>query len=239
MDWTRLQKFFTFSKNYSILGLLLLASISFFYFQLYDYLTINTIKSYQTAAQAWTTSHYFMAVSLYILIYVVLIACAIPCATFFSLVGGYLFGSIAIVYAVFSTTFGGMILFLTIRTSIGNHISSKSTGWIKKVEQGFKKNAFNYILTLRLMPVFPCWVSNIAAGMLSVPLSTFLCATVLGILPATVIYVLAGQGLDKILENNSAPILDIILSPSVIIPLIGLAILSLIPVIYKNVKNPD
>src|SRR5690606_20617573 len=123
----------TFIRNYSILGLLLLACISFFYFRLYDYLTINTIKNYQAAAQAWTNSHYFLAVSLYILIYAILIACAIPCATFFTLLGGYLFGSIAIIYAVFSTTFGGMILFLTIRTSIGCHIAAKSTGWIKKV----------------------------------------------------------------------------------------------------------
>lgn len=226
-------------RDHAYLAVLLVVSVSFFYFHLYDYLNINTIKQYQSVALHWTASHYAYAASLYILIYVLLIACAIPCATFFTLLGGVLFGAWAILYAEFSTTLGGMILFLTIRSSLGTRIAAKSTGWIKKVEQGFQKNAFNYLLSLRLMPIFPCWVSNIAAGLLNVPLATFLWATLLGILPATVIYVMVGRGLEKILADDSAHVLNVILTPSVMLPLLGLAIFSLIPVIYKSVKKSD
>jgi len=224
-------------RKYFFLGLLILASASFFYFHLYTYLTFNTLKIYQAAAQEWTTSHYKSAVSIYILIYVAMIACAIPCATLLTLLGGFLFGGIAIIYAVFSTTCGGLILYLTIRTTIGSRIAAKSSGWIKKMEKGFQQNAFNYILTLRLIPIFPCWISNIAAGVLNVPMKTFVSATVIGILPATSICVMAGRGLDKILADKNTPLISIILTPSVFFPLLGLAILSLSPVIYKSLKQ--
>jgi len=230
---------FKFLLRHSFLTILILACILFFYFHLYDYLTLETLKSYQSAAEEWTVTHYSLAVSIYITIFTILIACAIPCATFLTLLGGVLFNMIAILYAEFSITFGGTILYLAVRTAIGSHFAARSTGWIKKIEAGFKQNAFNYLLTLRLLPIMPCWVSNIAAGMLNVRLKTFVTATALGILPSTIIYVLAGRGLDTILTEDKTPILYIIFTPSVLLPLLGLAILSLFPVIYKWVKKSD
>lgn len=223
-------------RKYFFLSFLLLIAFLFFYFHLYDYLTFNMLKNYQADAQHWTANHYTYAVSIYILIYAGLIACTIPCATFFTLLGGFLFGSMAILYAVFSTTLGGFILFLAVRTAIGSSIATRSTGWIKKMEQGFQQNAFHYLLSLRLMPIFPCWISNIAAGALNIPMRTFILATVLGILPATIIYVMAGRSIDKLLSANSPP-LDRIFTPSVFLPLLGLAFISLFPIIYKHVKK--
>lgn len=224
-------------KKFFLLGLIISAFIAFFYFHLYRFLTLNTLKVYQVAVQQWTATHYKSAVSLYILLFVVLVACAIPCATFLTLLGGFLFGSIALFYSEISITLGGLLLFLAIRTAIGPKIAAKSSGWIKKMEQGFQDNAFHYLLSLRLIPIFPCWVSNIAAGMLNVPLKTFLTATALGIFPATAIYVMAGQSLDMILNDSNAPLLNIIFTPPVLLPLLGLAILSLAPVLYKTLKK--
>jgi uncharacterized membrane protein YdjX (TVP38/TMEM64 family) len=235
-DMNQLLKSFS---RFAFLGILLLACVLFFYFHLYDYLTLTTLKHYQSAAQEWTNLHYNLAVGLYVTVFVLLIACAIPCATFMTLLGGFLFSSIAILYAEFSITFGGMLLFLAVRTAIGSRIAAKKTGWIKIIEAGFRDNAFNYLVTLRLVPIFPCWISNIAAGMLNVPLKTFIIATALGILPSTVIYALAGRGLDKIITDEKTPLLNLIFTPSVLFPLLGLALLSLAPVIYKFVKKPD
>jgi uncharacterized membrane protein YdjX (TVP38/TMEM64 family) len=176
---------------------------AFFFFHLHDYLSFHKIQTYEIDAVKWTATHYLAALSLYVLLFVSLIACGIPCGTIFTLLGGFLFGSIAIIYAEFSTTFGGLVLYLAIRSSIGAGIATKSSGWIKKMETGFQKNAFNYLLTLRLIPIFPCWISNISAGALNVPLYTFLSATMLGILPATVIYVLAGKSLDRIISDET------------------------------------
>jgi uncharacterized membrane protein YdjX (TVP38/TMEM64 family) len=224
-------------KTYLVLCILALVCFSFFYWHLYDYLTIANLRAYKGVAQIWTNTHYEAAVAIYILTYVIMIACAIPCATLLTLLGGFLFGGIAFIYAMFSTTLGGVILFLAIRSSIGYQLAARSSGWIKRLESGFKRNAFNYILMLRLIPVMPCWVSNITAGVLNVPLRTFIGATVLGIIPATFIYAMAGRGLDKILTNNNMPLSQLILAPSVFFPLLGLAFLSIFPVIYKSMKN--
>src|SRR5262245_51068877 len=102
-------RFLFYIRQNTFLSLLLLVSFLFFYFHLYDYLTFEKLKIYQTQAQTWTLENYKSAVSIYILIYAALIACAIPCATFFTLLGGFLFGSLAIVYSIFSMTFGGIV----------------------------------------------------------------------------------------------------------------------------------
>jgi uncharacterized membrane protein YdjX (TVP38/TMEM64 family) len=221
-------------RKWIFLLILALCSVSFFYFHLYKFLNPHTLKIYQAAAKHWTLSHYKSAITLYILFFTILIACAIPCATFFTLLGGFLFGAIAILYAELGTTMGGLVLFLAIRTSIGTGIANRTSGWIKKMEHGFQQNAFHYLLTLRLVPIFPCWLCNISAGALNVPLRTFLFTTIIGIFPATFIYVMAGRGLDKLFLANYGNFKNLIFTPSVLFPLIGLALFSLLPVIYKQ-----
>ena len=232
-----MNNFFHSVKKWCLLGVLVLLLFVFFYFHLYQYLTFDTVKKYHASAQTWTMAHYKSAVCLYVLTFVALIACAIPCATLFTLIGGFLFGVIALIYAVFATTLGGVILFLAVRTAVGARIAANSTGWIKTMEAGFQKNAFNYLLMLRLVPIFPCWISNVSAGALNVPLKTFISATVLGILPSTFIYIMAGRGLGKFFTAKQTPNLSLILTPSIFFPLLGLAILSLFPVFYKCAKK--
>lgn len=234
-----MDKIFPFFRKYFFLSVLAVLLICFFYFDLYDFFSLDTLKYYQSAIKNWTFQHYFLSISLYILIFSALIACAIPCATFLTLAGGFLFGMAAIFYSLFSISFGGMVLFLTVRTALGTHLANKSIGWIKKIEHGFKRNAFNYILALRLVPIFPCWITNVGAGILNVPLPTFLGATLLGVAPSSVIYVLAGRGLGKIFTDDKTPVQDILFTPAVMLPLIGLAVLSLIPVIYNLLKKSD
>lgn len=228
-----MKNFFISLQKWFLLSMLLITFCGFFYFNLHQYLTFNTIKIYQASAQDWTANHYSAAVSLYLLIFTGLIACAIPCGTILTLLGGFLFGTIAVIYAILGTTVGGMILFFAIRTAIGARIAAKSTGWVEKMKSGFQRNAFSYLLMLRLVPILPCWIINISAGALNVPLKTFLSATVLGIFPATFIYVMVGRGLDKFLSAEQSPSLSSIVTPSMLLPLLGLAILSLFPVFYK------
>ncbi len=231
--------FFTSWSRYILLVILALICGSFFYFDFNQYLTLDALQQYQSMAQQWTNDHYHLVAMFYMLIFTCLIACSIPCATFFTLLGGFLFDAFAILYAELSITLGGTILYFAIRTTLGTRIAARSTGWIKKFEAGFRENAFNYLLTLRLIPIMPCWVSNIAAGILNVPFRTFVTATALGVLPSTVIYALAGRGLDKILHEENTPIMNIVFTPLVLFPLLGLALFSLFPVIYKWLKKPS
>lgn len=236
-DISLLNRLILILKKWTLLWLLCLLSIAFFYFELYDYLTFAAIKTYQTDVSAWTSSHYMAAIGLFLLIYTVMIACAIPGGTIMTLLGGFLFGADAFFYVLFGTVAGGLILFYAVRSAFGARIAAQRSNWIKKIEKGFQKNAFHYLLMMRLVPVFPCWLSNISAGVLNVPVRTFVLATIIGVTPATLIYVLVGRGLDKIIAAEPANGMKILLAPSILIPLMGLAILTIVPVIYKSVRK--
>jgi uncharacterized membrane protein YdjX (TVP38/TMEM64 family) len=200
-------------------------------------LTFETVSTYKTLIEDWTAAHYVTAVCLYLVIFILLIACTIPAATFLTIFGGFLFGFPAFVYSMLGTTLGGLLLCLAVRTSIGDRIARQKTGWLKTMERGFQDNGFYYILSLRLMPVFPCWISNISAGALNVPIRIFVAATLIGIAPATFIYTMIGRGLDKFLSNKNGPDVNLIFTPSIFFPLLGLAILSILPVLYKKIKK--
>ena len=233
----------TFSKPLVFISNPALAPLSlnrpsavFFYFDLQHYLTLQALKTYHLTLIQWTTEHLALAVCLYLISFTLLIAATIPCGTLFTLVGGFLFGKIAIVLSMFSTTVGGLLLYYAVRSSIGPHLSHKSAGWINNLKYAFQENAFYYLLMLRLLPVCPCWICNISSGALNVPLNTFLAATLIGITPATIIYVFTrtehGQN-----YYNRYPLYYPHDKPLCLFSSLGISFLSLFPVIYKSVKK--
>jgi uncharacterized membrane protein YdjX (TVP38/TMEM64 family) len=224
-------------RKWSLLFLLVIVGFLLFYFGLLHYLSFESINHYQGDIKKWSELHYFSAVNLYIICFALLIACAIPCATVLTLAGGFLFGIISALYAEVATTIGGLILFFAVRTSIGHWIAQRSRGWIRMLNRGFQRNAFQYIILLRLVPVFPCWISNVSAGALNVPVRTFILATLIGIFPSTLIYTLVGRGLDTFFTNNEVPTWKILLSPNLFFPLLALIIFTLLPIFYKLIMR--
>lgn len=220
-----------------MLILLVIGIICFFYFHLYSYLTFTSLKKYHSILQQWTEQHYFLTILSYMLIYVLAVAISVPGAVYITLAGGLLFGPIATLYVVISATIGATILFLAVRTALGEWLAKSAKGWIKKMEKGFQENAFNYMLLLRLIPIFPFWVINIVAALLDVRLSTFIIATLIGIIPGSFVYVMVGNSLNEVFQKNQTPNLNIIFTPSILLPLLGLAILAVLPVIYKKWKG--
>ena len=104
------------------------------------------------------------------------------------------------------------------------------------MRDGFQQNEFNYLLFLRLLPIFPFFIINIAAGVLGVSLRHFFIGTLLGIIPGTFIYAWVGSGLGFALEQGHTLNLKVIFSPKILLPICALALLSLVPIIYKKLK---
>jgi uncharacterized membrane protein YdjX (TVP38/TMEM64 family) len=211
--------------------------ISFYYFHGYEYLNFETLKKYHTTLHLWSDQHYLLSVILYILIYNVAVAFSIPGAVFITLAGGFLFGPVATIYVLIGATLGATLLFLAVRAALGKWLTRGAAAWVKKMERGFQENAFNYLLVLRLIPLFPFWAINIAAALLAVQPKVFVTATFLGIIPGAFVYVMVGSSLNELFKTNQPPNLSIIFSPLVLLPLIGLAILALLPVFYKRWKG--
>ena len=170
--------------------------------------------------------------------YIIAVAISIPGAVILSLIGGFLFGIIlGTLYVIISATIGATIIFLAARSAFHALLLAKATPWLEKMEKGFQKNALQYLLFLRLIPLFPFWLVNIVPALLNVRLRTYIIATFFGIIPGVLVYVSVGNGLDTLFQTGQTPDLGIIFKPAILLPLLGLAILSLIPVIFKKWKG--
>ncbi len=123
------------------------------------------------------------------------------------------------------------------RTAVGNRLRERAGPWLQKMEAGFQENALWYFLVLRLIPLFPFFVVNLVPAFLGVTLRTYVIGTFFGIIPGTIVFALAGGGLASVLANEDAEFdLSSVLTPEVAAALVGLALLALIPVIYKWVQ---
>ncbi|EKD72961.1 MAG: hypothetical protein ACD_45C00499G0002 [uncultured bacterium] len=220
------------------LTILLIGLGTFFYFDLSQFLHFTALKQHRQTLLSWTGTHYFLTVLTYIVIYILAVAVSVPGATFLTLVGGFLFGIVfGTLYVLISATLGATLIFLAVRIALEPWMAKKTTRWIEKMRSGFQQGAFQYLLFLRLAPLFPFWVINIVPALLGVKTRTFMLATFIGIIPGSVVYVTLGNGLGSIFDQNETPNLGIIFELPVLLPLLGLAFLSLVPIIYKWMKR--
>jgi uncharacterized membrane protein YdjX (TVP38/TMEM64 family) len=171
------------------------------------------------------------------LIYAAAIALSIPGGAILTIAGGFLFGVVAATcYVVIAATFGATILFLIARTALGDTLRRKAGPAVRRMEVGFRENALNYLLFLRLIPVFPFWLVNLVPAFLGVPLTTYIVATLVGIIPGSLVYASVGNGLGAVFDAGGRPDLGIIFKPEIILPIVGLAVLAILPVAYKKIK---
>ena len=165
-------------------------------------------------------------------------ALSVPGAVFLTLLGGYLFPQpFSTIYVVFSATCGATLIFLAARTALKEILKKKAGPFLQKMEKGFQENAVSYLLFLRFVPLFPFWLVNIAPAFFRVSLITFVWTTLVGIFPGSLVFTLAGGGLEKILENNETFSITTIFNTQIKIALVLLGIIALVPIIWKKFKK--
>ena len=210
--------------------------VAFFAFGLHDYLTFDQLKQHRAELNGWVSKNGVIAPLLFGLAYVVIVAFSLPVASLATLVVGFLFGIVlGSVVVVVGATIGAVILFLAARYALGDYFRGKAGPAIKRMEKGFKEDAFSYLMVLRLVPLFPFFLVNLVPAFLGVSTRVFALATFIGIIPGSIVYVSVGNGLGAVFEKGKDPDLGIIFEPEILLPIIGLAILAMIPVIYKRV----
>ena len=136
-------------------------------------------------------------------------------------------------------TTGAILVFYAVKTSLGQALRDKaeaSGGRLKSVIDGVQAGAFGYILTLRLIPLAPFWLVNVAAALAHAPLRAYALATFIGIMPATFIYSGIGAGIGELLAQGKTPDLGVIFSPKVLLPLVALGLLTLATTVYQRVR---
>ncbi|AJC48633.1 TVP38/TMEM64 family protein [Allofrancisella guangzhouensis] len=225
-------------KRYLPIIILIVGLVLFFAFGGQKYLTLAMIKQRYNSLLVWTHTHFWLSSLIFIVTYIIIVAFSVPGATVMTLLGGFLFGLFpGVVWVILGATIGSCLIFLAVKTAFGESLKTKASGSIEKLRNGFEDNAFNYLLTLRLIPIFPFFAINIACGALGIRLSTFFWATLIGIIPGSLIYTWVGTGLGFALQQDKELNMSVIFELQFILPIIGLAILSLVPVIYRKIKR--
>ena len=196
---------FTITKRWIPLALIVCLMIAVYTLGLHEYLSLQNIAEHREELRQFIAGNLALALLIYGLIYACAVALSIPGATLLTIVGGLLFGWLAgALAAIMAATAGATVIFLAASTSLEKALARKAGSLVTRIQEGFARDAFNYLLFLRLTPVFPFWLVNIAAALSGVRLKTFVSATILGITPATFAFSFAGSGLDSILDAQKA-----------------------------------
>ncbi|MGQ0810337.1 MAG: TVP38/TMEM64 family protein [Nitrospiraceae bacterium] len=223
------------STHHSASGKVIVAAIfvaavsAFFYFDLGHYLSLDALKANRDRLLAFTEANYAAAVGLFVVSYATVTGLSLPGAAILTLAGGFLFGSLfGTAFVNIGATTGATLAFLAARYLLRDWVEQKFGSRLGPIQEGFSKNAFSYLMTLRLIPLFPFFLVNMVSGLTRVGVGTYIAATALGIIPGSFVFAYAGRQLGTI---NS---LKEIASPNVLVAFTLLGLLALAPIIYRT-----
>ncbi len=207
--------------------------VSFFAFDLHQYLDFAYIKSKQQAIADYYQANPLQSIIIFFVVYVLATSFSIPGASILSLLAGAIFGLLlGSILVIFAATIGATIAFWLARYLIGNTIQERYADKLKTINAGVEKDGAFYLLTLRLIPIFPFFIINVLMGLTPIRTITYVLTSFFGMLAGTVIYVNVGTQLAN-LESVGG-----ILTPKIWGAFILLAIFPWIAkFIIKTIKN--
>ncbi|MEP6018804.1 MAG: TVP38/TMEM64 family protein [Paracoccaceae bacterium] len=222
-------------RNLPLIGILVVAVIGAF--TLKEFISFETLRDNRERLLSFRDANFLLTALIFIGAYVALVAFSLPGAIIGTLTGGFLFGTIfGSMFTVTAATIGATAIFLAARYGYGETLAQKlenSKGAVKKIKDGIDENQWSMLFIIRLVPVVPFFVANLIPAMVQVPTRRFVISTFLGIIPGTVVYTSVGAGLGGLFEKGEVPDLSIIFEPHILLPLLGLAALSMLPVFVK------
>jgi uncharacterized membrane protein YdjX (TVP38/TMEM64 family) len=211
--------------------------VAFFAFDLNQYVTLDALKTHREGLQQWVSEQGAAAYLVFALVYVVAVALSVPGGAILTIAAGFLFGPyLATIIVVIGATIGATILFLAARYALAGFLRQKAGNAMQRMEAGFNENPMSYMLILRLVPLFPFWLVNLVPAFLGVSIRTYFIGTLIGIIPGTFVFALVGDGAGAVLDAGGDLNLGIIFEPRFLAPIIGLAVLASIPVVYKRIQ---
>lgn len=218
-------------------GLLVAGLILALIFDVGSYLSFEAIGENYAGLKSLITDDFTLSLMIFATVYILVVAFSIPGASALSLLYGALLGTaIGGTLIVIAATIGATIIFLAARYAFSDVMREKAGPWLSKMQDGFNENAVSYLLFLRLVPAFPFFVVNLVPAFMGGSIRVYVLTTLFGIMPGTYVFASIGNGIGYVLEQGKTPDLSVASSPEILLPLAGLGILSLIPIILKKLK---
>ncbi len=222
---------------------LIIGGLLFGYFMgWHRFLSLEFLALSRNQLQLFVAENYAYSLLIFFVVYTLAVAFSFPAASVLSIFAGFMFGwFVAGVVVAFGATIGAAIIFLAARFAFADFFRHKVSGKLSAMADGFREDAFSYLFVLRLAPIFPFWLINIAPAFFNVPLRTYVAATFLGILPGTFAYTYLGQGVDSVLmaakdAGHELSVGDLV-TPDITIAFVALAVVAAIPLVVKKIRN--
>jgi pyruvate/2-oxoglutarate dehydrogenase complex dihydrolipoamide dehydrogenase (E3) component/uncharacterized membrane protein YdjX (TVP38/TMEM64 family) len=216
-------------KRGILLVIIAMLIAAFFMFDIGQYLTLESLKVHQQDLAEYINSNWLQAFIVYFVIYVTATALSLPGAIILTLGAGALFGlSYGLLLASFASTIGATLAFLVSRFLLRDWVKSTFSERIKAIDKGVEKDGPFYLLSLRLVPIFPFFVINLVMGVTSIKTATYYLVSQVGMLIGTAVYVNAGTQLAEIEAVSDIASKELILS---------FVLLGIFPIIAKLILN--
>lgn len=209
-----------------------------------DVLSFDVLRDNREALIEWRDQNYLVSVFAFLAIYTIVVAFSLPGAAIMTLSGGFLFSVFpGALYAISGATLGAIAIFLAAKTGLGDSLHAKMSSsegknsFLRKMEAGIRENEISYLFIMRLVPVIPFFVANLAPAFFGVSLRNFALTTFFGIMPGSVVFTSVGAGLGTVFEEGGTPNFDLIFEPYILGPILGLCVLALLPIVIKKFKS--
>ena len=206
-----------------------------------DQLNFAALAENRQALLAFRDANLMLASAGFVFAYIIIVALSLPGATIATLTGGFLFGMFpGTLYNVVGATIGAMGIFLAARAGFGAAMAARMTsGAPARVKAALQQNQWSALLIMRLVPVLPFFVANLIPAFVGIRLLPFALTTLVGILPAALVFTSIGAGLGEVFARGETPDLGVVFTPPVLLPLLGLAALAALPVLLKSLHGKD
>lgn len=202
---------------------------AFFVFGGGEYFSLKAIKEHRAAFESYYTESPLTVAALFAAAYVMVTALSLPGAAVMTLLAGALFGlGVGIVLASIASTIGATLAFLAARFLLGETVQSRYGERLQKINYGIKREGVYYLFALRLVPIFPFFLINLAMGLTEIKTYKYIAASWLGMLPGTVAYIYAGTALAEVSSLSDVLSADLIAA---------FVILGLLPLVMKKTTN--
>lgn len=204
----------------------------FFFLDLGRFLTLESLQDNRQVLSTFYAEHRLAMVAAFMLLYILQSALSLPGAIIFALTAGAIFGPwLGTLYAVSAATIGATLCFLAARHLLRDKITARFGARLEGLNRELEARGLNYLLFVRLVPVFPFFLINLAAGLTRMPLRTFVPGSFFGMIPGGFVFVNAGAGLASISSLSD------MVSPRVLSAFALLGLLCLVPVLYEKIRQ--
>ncbi len=220
-----------------VILLFTIAAFGLYFFS--ELISFEALKENRSDISNFRDENFILSIILFWLFYFLLVVFSLPGAAVASVSGGFLFGlNLGLLINVTAASTGATVLFILVRYGLKSFKYSRSSdfdnNFAVKIKNGLIQNQVSIMLILRLVPLVPFFLANILPALVGVRLFNFIWTTVIGIIPGGIVFTWIGAGVGEVFDRNEYPNIELLFTPAILGPLLGLAALILIPMILRH-----